>query len=156
MANQLSFEMILKIFQIFFYITAPTISFLIFLVAYKNLKKIHSQIQTANLREYCKSYREILVQLPMDMFKEKITDDFIPKNKEILLVCNYFGLLFEEFRLHEDGHIDDKTWKDWEGNIDRHALNPGYVKAWYKAKTVFDFDQSFASFIEGKFKSERF
>ena len=59
----------------YYYVIAAAITFvaLVFslIVSIVSLRKVHKQIVIANLREYSKSYREILQKLPLGMFEEK-------------------------------------------------------------------------------------
>lgn len=138
-----------------YYLIACFISLILLIVSYMSLKGIHKQMRMANLREYCRSYREILHKLPLEMFQESIPERFEFTQSQVLVVCSYFGLLFEEYRLHKDRFIDRATWKDWEGNLDNHAGRPGFVKAWNNAKTFFVFEGEFASFIEERIDRAR-
>ena len=82
-------------------------------------------------------------------------DDFEFDRDQTKAVCIYFGLLYEEFRLHKDGSIDKKSWTDWENNLNRHARTPGFLKAWDITNQFFDFDDEFASFINKKIPKVR-
>ena len=97
------------------------------------IKSFKTQLQLNFFAEYTKRYQEIILNFPENINKDDFLFDNLNdevKDKTLRYMRAYFDLCSEEYFLKREGHIDKKTWKEWESGMKFAFSKSAFKQAW--------------------------
>ena len=122
-----------------------------------SVEQFNEQIQMNVFMDYTKRYQEIVLNFPKSINNknfdyEKIDAD-IEKNmkikeKTLRYMRAYFDLCSEEYFLHNEGKIDDNTWREWESGIKYTFSKTAFKKGWKIISLDVKYYPKFFNFVE--------
>ena len=128
----------------------------------EQLKTQTEQIKLDFFSEFTKRYQEILLHFPENVneddfsyeeLRDKKPEDTSMRDMTMRYMRIYFDLCSEEFFLHENGHIDDKVWKEWEKGMIVAFNKPAFRTAWNEVIKKSGYYRDFMKFVDSRMAS---
>jgi len=96
-------------------------------------RKSTTQAKMQNFSTYTERYQTIMLHFPIDVESSDFHLDSLPEeDKETLLrwFRAYFDLCSEEYYLMQQGCLEKKVWRLWNGGMRDAFKRPAYQRAW--------------------------
>jgi hypothetical protein len=117
------------------------------------VRNFRKQLQLNFFAEYTKRYQEIILNLPESINEknfdfDKLSDE--ERNHTLRYMRVYFDLCSEEYYLWKSGHIDDRTWQEWESGIKYAFSKTSFREGWKRIRMDTIYYKEFSSFVNGQ------
>lgn len=113
------------------------------------LRGLEKQLSIQVFAEYTSRYREIVAQLPADVFTRDWTAYTAAERARLLPVMrSYFDLRFEEWYLNDTKRMHPRDWTTVMKGFRRALAAPAFRGAWIEVSSrISDFDPNFLAYV---------
>ncbi len=121
------------------------------------MKSVKKQLELQNFLEYTRRYQDIMLNLPESIHVGtfKFSETRINENdlKAIRFIRAFYDLSAEEFFLHNNGLINNATWRLWKKGIFATINNRAFHEAWTVIRPDTHHPEAFIRFIDEFYQS---
>ena len=119
------------------------------------VKGVRDQLRVSVFLTYTDRYAKVMRGVPFDSRRPGSNYRLASRpNDERIRVLEafreYFNLCSEEIWLHDQGRIDNDTWKVWERGMRQVAMFPYFLEVWEALAFEYEYYDDFLDFVNEK------
>lgn len=114
----------------------------------RQLRQTNRQTLVSQFSDYTKRYQEIALHFPEDINESSfLLEGRSDYASTMRYMRAYFDLCFEEWYLQDQGLLDNRLWRIWEGGMATAMSKPAFRQAWAKISKDSDYGVVFATHL---------